>query len=104
MMNLLDDLRLRDVEQVVTSFELLSVPIPEPVAAERRFIQVALLDHGASRSVHDDDALAQQALQLVAFGRARIHFVAGRFEQVKRICSQPGIWRRKYGKVRGIAI
>jgi hypothetical protein len=40
----------------------------------------------------------------VAFGRARIHFVAGRFEQVKRICSQPGIWRRKYGKVRGIAI
>ena len=64
-----DDLRLREVEQIVATLEVLPVPVREPRAAKRRLVQLALLDHRAHRAVEDDDALAQQAFEMFNFVR-----------------------------------
>ena len=59
----LDDLRLRQAEQVVVPLQILR-PILEPLAAKPRLLQRVSLDHRAHRAVEDDYALPQQALQL----------------------------------------
>ena len=63
-MDVLDDRRLGDVQQVVEALEVLAAPVREPRAAKRRLIQLALLDHRAHRAVNDDDAFAQQAFKM----------------------------------------
>ena len=60
----LDDLRLRQAEQVVVPLQVLR-PILEPLPAKGRLVQLVGLDHGAHRAVENDNALAQQALQLL---------------------------------------
>ena len=62
--NLFDDLRLREVEQFVVTFEILALPILEPFAAELLFAQPILLDDRAHRPVEDDEALAQETREL----------------------------------------
>ncbi len=62
--DVLDDRRPGDIQQVVEAFEVPAVPIRETRAAKRRLIQLALLDHRAHRAVNDDDAFAQQAFQM----------------------------------------
>ena len=59
-----DDCRPGDVQQVVEAFKVPAAPVREPRAAKRRLIQLALLDHRAHRAVNDDDAFAQQAFQM----------------------------------------
>ena len=59
----LDDLRLRQAQQVVVALQILR-PILEPLPAKAGLVQFVGLDHGAHRAVENDDALAQQALQL----------------------------------------
>jgi len=62
--DVLDDRRLGDIQQVVEAFEVPAAPVGKPRAAKRRLIQLALLDHRAHRAVNDDDAFAQQAFQM----------------------------------------
>ena len=63
-MNPLDDVRLRDVQEIVQTLEVFAAPVRETRAAKRRLVQLVLLDHRAHRAVNDDDALAQQALKM----------------------------------------
>ena len=71
-MNVLDDLRLGEVQQIVVALEVLAVPILEPLAAKCRLVQLVLLDHRAHRAVEDDDAFAQQTLRDVQFCPASV--------------------------------
>ena len=63
-MDAFDDVRLRDVEQVVEALEVLPAPVREPRAAKGRLLQPVLLDHRAHRTVQDDDAFAQQTFEM----------------------------------------
>ena len=63
-MDVFDDVRLREVEQIVATLEVLAPPVREPRAAKGRLIQLTLLDHRAHRAVQDDDALAQQLFEM----------------------------------------
>jgi hypothetical protein len=59
----LDDLGLRQAEQVVVPLQILR-PILEALPPKGRLVQLMGLDHGPHRAVEDDDALAQQAFKL----------------------------------------
>lgn len=85
-MDALDDLRLRQAQQVVVATLVaraaavvavgvldvvvgVVVTLCETLAAVGGFVQLVLLDHGAHRAVDHQDAFAQQLLQrLRAFG------------------------------------
>jgi hypothetical protein len=58
----LNNLGLREAEQVVVPLEVLR-RILKPLPAESSLVQRVGLDHGAHRAVENDNALAQQALQ-----------------------------------------
>ena len=70
-----DDGRLRDDQEVVVALELAGVVL-EAVAAVVLFLQLELLDHGAHRAVEVDDALAQEGLKALA-GRVQRESLAG---------------------------
>ena len=71
-MNALDDLRLRDVQEIVQTLEVLAAPVGETRAAKCRLIQLVLLHHCAHRAVNDDDAFAQKALEMFDSVRHRL--------------------------------
>ena len=54
-MNLLNDLRLGEAEEIVITLELLGV-IFESLASELGLVELVLLDHGSHGSVEDVDA------------------------------------------------
>ena len=58
--NLANDLRLGEHEEVVVSLEILAGPIGEAVATVVGLLQLVLLDHRAHRAVEEDDALREQ--------------------------------------------
>ncbi len=60
----LDDLGLREAEQVVVALQVLR-RILKPVPAKGGLVQCVGLDHGAHRAVENDNALAQQVLKLL---------------------------------------
>ena len=62
-MDIDNDVGLRQVQEIVVALDV-PFPILEPHAAERRLVQLALLDHRPHRPVQDDDATAQQGLEL----------------------------------------
>ena len=68
----LDDLRLRQAEQVVVPLQILR-PILEPLAAKPRLVQLVSLDHRPHRAVENDNALPQQALQLLRSVEFSVH-------------------------------
>src|SRR6266478_6440106 len=68
----LDELRLRQVEQVVVSLQI-TRPVLEPLAPESRLVQVVRLDHRAHRAVENKDPLPQQALQFSDSFGCRFH-------------------------------
>jgi hypothetical protein len=75
--NLLDQLRLREIEHVVVALQVLG-PIPETLASIRRLVQLALLDHRPHRAIEDDNPLAQALFELFyAGGDHSILMVAG---------------------------
>jgi hypothetical protein len=59
-MNLANDLRLGEHEEVVVSLEILTGPIGESVAAVIGLLQFVLLDHRAHRAVEEDYTLREQ--------------------------------------------
>jgi len=63
-MDVLDDRRLGDVQQVVEALEIPAAPVREPRAAKRRLIQLALLDHRAIAPSMMTMPFAQQAFQM----------------------------------------
>ena len=71
--DVLDDCRLSDIEQVVVAFEVLALPVLEPIPAEIGFAQLALLDHGPHGAIQDDDPLAQHALQVTGSVHGNVH-------------------------------
>src|SRR6185369_3942968 len=58
--NLLDDLRLSEIEQLVVALEILALPIAKAFAAKLLLTQLVLLDGCTHRAVDDDDAFAKQ--------------------------------------------
>ena len=72
-MNLPNDLRLGDHEEVVVSLEILAGPIGEAVAAVVGLLQFVLLDHRAHRAVEKNDALREQVAK--GFFGCGDHFV-----------------------------
>src|SRR6185312_15976118 len=58
-MNLFDDSRLRDIQQIVMTFEIFR-PILELLSPKGRLIQLSLLNHCSHGTVKDEDALTQQ--------------------------------------------
>jgi len=58
-MDVFDQGRLREVQQVIVTFQVL-FPIFEAFAAKRGFIQLALLDHGPHGPVENEDAFAKK--------------------------------------------
>ncbi len=71
--DLLDQARLGDVEQVVITLEVLAPPVLESLAAKIGLTQPALLDHGPHRTVEDDDPFVQQPLKVPCSVRCRAH-------------------------------
>jgi hypothetical protein len=63
-MNRLDDGRLRDVQEIVVSLEVL-LPILEPFPPKRSFVELVPLDHGAHGAIKDQDAIPQQVLNFM---------------------------------------
>ncbi len=83
-MDRLDDLRLGQVEQIIVPFRSRAQSLNRS-PRKPGFVQLVRLDHRAHRPVEDDDPLAQQALQFLAFcliqsshPTARPRFVAWR--------------------------
>ena len=66
-MNAADDVRAREIQQVVVSHEV-ARPVGKPRAAVVRFIEPAVLHHRAHRTVEDDDTLPEQGFE---FGKVR---------------------------------
>ena len=66
--DLLDHLRLRDLQQFVVPLQVLALPVGEPLAAELRLAQTIPLDDGAHRPVDDGDASAEKGDDLAAPG------------------------------------
>jgi hypothetical protein len=58
-MNLFDDSRLREIEEIIVSLQVFR-PIPESLASERGLVQPPLLDHGAHGAIKDNNALSKQ--------------------------------------------
>ncbi len=52
------------IQEIVQALEVFAAPVLKPLAAKLRLVQLVLLDHRAHRAVNDDDALAQEALQM----------------------------------------
>ena len=63
-MHLLDHLGAGDIQQIIQSFEIL-LPILESLSSKRRLIQLISLDHRPHRPINEDNALAQQRVQLL---------------------------------------
>ena len=61
---------LREIEQLVVALQRHRV-IGKALAAKRRLVQLALLDHGAHRTIEQHDALAQQSGQRLRTGVAQ---------------------------------
>ena len=57
-MDLTDHIRAREAEDVVRAFQRNSV-VREAIAVEVRFLQTSTLDHGAHRTVENEDPLRQ---------------------------------------------
>ena len=70
-MDVFDDLGFGEHQQVVATLEV-ARPVLEALAAERGFVELVLLDHGAHGTVEDDDAFREQFPQVV---RATIHWL-----------------------------
>ncbi len=68
----LNDLRLRQAEQVVVALQI-PRPILETLPAKCRLAQVVRLDHRAHRPVQKHNALPQQRLQLLRSLHSDIH-------------------------------
>src|SRR5882724_5078522 len=66
-MDVADDLRLRQHEQVVVALDV-TRPVAETLAAILGFLELVLLDHRAHRTVENQDAAVQAALELLADG------------------------------------
>lgn len=62
-MNLLNDLRLREYEQIVVSLKLLGMVL-EPLAPELRLVELVLLDHGSHGAVEYVDAARERRSQV----------------------------------------
>ena len=73
--NFLDDLRLREHEQLVVAPEVLTLPVEKSRPAKRRLIQFVLLDDRAHRTIDDDDALLQQSFERAGAIRLIAHQV-----------------------------
>ncbi len=67
LVNVADDLRLRQAEQFVIALHI-ARPIFEALAAILRFAEFEALDHGAHGAIEDDDALLEQSRQLGGAG------------------------------------
>jgi hypothetical protein len=63
--NFVDNAGLGQEEQFEPAFEVLSLPILEPLPAVIGFGQLVSLDHRPHRAIEQDDALAQQRFQRV---------------------------------------
>ena len=61
-MNLLDDRRLGQHQQIIIAFEI-AWPILETHAPEVFLLQVIALDHGAHRAIQNQDAVGEQSGQ-----------------------------------------
>src|SRR5581483_1483073 len=70
-MDLADDLRLRQHQQVVVPLEI-ARPVAKALDAILRLLELVALDHGAHRPVQDQDPLGEQALQRGAVGHGGI--------------------------------
>ena len=66
--DLADHIRAREHEKVVVSFQVLPLPVGEPLPAIVGFLQFVLLDHRPHRPVEDEDAFGQQFAEPL-FGR-----------------------------------
>ncbi len=70
-MDVFDRLWLRENQQVVVAAQV-AVKILETFAAERRFVELQSLDHGAHRAVEHEDAFAGKRAELIG-GRRCLH-------------------------------
>ena len=59
----LDDLGLREIEQLVVALEILALPIAESLSAELFLRQLVLLNGGAHGAIDEDNALLEQGLE-----------------------------------------
>ncbi len=66
--NLRNDLRLGQQQQLVVALEVLAFPIAEALPAVIGLLQLVALDHRAHRTVNDGDAFAQQEFERVKLG------------------------------------
>ena len=73
-MDAFDNARLGEAEQVVQALEV-PARVLEPFAAISRLVELVLLHHRAHRAVENDDAFAQQTLQLFGPVLYWLHFV-----------------------------
>ena len=61
--NLVDNVRLRQEQELDAPLQVFAFPIPKARAAIIRFGQLVLLDHRAHGAVEDDDAFAHQRFE-----------------------------------------
>ena len=67
--NLLDNLRLRQLQQLQTAFEVFALPIAKAFSSIILLGKLVALDHRAHGAIENDDALAQHCLQWIKFRR-----------------------------------
>ena len=67
-MNLLDDLRLREIQQLVIPLQVLALPIRKPLPAKLLLAELVLLDRRPHRAIDDDDAFAEQGFEGMEVG------------------------------------
>ena len=72
MVNFLDQPRLSQAKHIVQSFKI-AMPVLKAFATIGRFIQPVALHHCAHGAIYDQDALAQNALQLLNSVRSSYH-------------------------------
>ena len=63
-MNLADDVRLRQDEQVIVAFQIVGV-ILEAIASVIRFVERKSLDHRAHRTIQNQDARLERGVKLL---------------------------------------
>ena len=66
-MDRLDDVGTGDAEQVVVALQVALVAVERRVA-EIFLLQLVLLDHGAHRTVEEDDTLCEEVGEELTFG------------------------------------
>lgn len=65
-MNLLDQTRLCEIEEIVVAAKIFALPIFETLAAKVCLGKLPLLDHRSHGAIDDRDSLAQEAIQLLS--------------------------------------